>query len=406
MLIQSHKYKEIASMTEFLVKKFVKDYENTEDMAVRERYGTLSSLVGIACNIILFLLKYFIGTISASISIISDAFNNLSDSASCIVTLIGYKMAAKPADKDHPFGHGRAEYLTSLIIAVIIFLVGFELLKSSAMKVVSPEAVNFSIGALLSLIASICLKLWMSSFNGKLGRRINSPVMLATAQDSRNDVIATLAALIGLTASLFTDLPVDGVMGLVVSVFIIKAGYGIVKDTVDDLLGKPADKELTEKISQLVTAPEKIIGIHDLVVHNYGPGKMIASCHVEVRSDEDFVAIHDIVDSVERDIYDKLGIIMTIHMDPVDVNNEQVQKCREMVRGFVKEIDQRLHIHDFRIVSGETHTNLIFDLVMPYDMKTSDKELKDKIDEFLQSADSDAKYYTVITFDRDFTDGE
>ncbi len=389
-------------LTDLLVKSFVKNFGRTDDPQVRKSYGTLSSIVGIVCNIILFAVKYFIGTMSASISIISDAFNNLSDSAGCIVTLIGYKMAAKPADKDHPFGHGRAEYLTSLIIAVIIFLVGFELLKSSVGKIANPAEVKFSVAALLSLAASILLKLWLSGFNGKLGRRINSPVMLAAAQDSKNDVIATAAALIGLTASLFTDFPADGIMGLIVSLFILKAGYEIVKDTVDELLGKPADKETCDRISELVTSPEKIIGIHDLVVHNYGPGKMLASCHVEVRSDECFTDIHDTVDMIEREIYEKLGIMMTIHMDPVDVDNEEVKRCRKMVQDFAEDIDKRLKIHDFRIVSGETHTNLIFDLVVPYDMNLTDNQLKEKIDSSLQSADK--KYYSVITFDRDFTE--
>ncbi|CDE82192.1 putative uncharacterized protein [Ruminococcus sp. CAG:353] len=388
-------------MTDFLVKHFVKNYTDTEDIKVRENYGTMAGITGIVCNIFLFVLKFAVGTLSGSISVLSDAFNNLSDSASCVVTLFGCKMAAKPADKDHPFGHGRAEYLTSLIIAVIIILVGFELLRSSAGKIVSPDEVKFSAAALISLFASIGVKLWMSVFNTKLGKRINSPVMMATAQDSRSDVIATSAAVIGLTASLFTTLPIDGAMGIVVSIFIIKGGFGIVKDTVDDLIGKPADHELIKKIEDIVTAPDKIIGVHDLVVHDYGPGKKLASCHAEVRSDENFVAAHDVIDGIERDIFKKLGIMMTIHMDPVDVDNEQTNACRKAVEEYAAQLDPRLRIHDFRLVPGDTHTNLVFDIVVPYDCKYSESELKEKLSQ-LMNASKDTKYYLVITIDRDF----
>ena len=368
-------------MTDFLVKHFVKNYTDTEDIKVRENYGTMAGITGIVCNIFLFVLKFAVGTLSGSISVLSDAFNNLSDSASCVVTLFGCKMAAKPADKDHPFGHGRAEYLTSLIIAVIIILVGFELLRSSAGKIVSPDEVKFSAAALISLFASIGVKLWMSVFNTKLGKRINSPVMMATAQDSRSDVIATSAAVIGLTASLFTTLPIDGAMGIVVSIFIIKGGFGIVKDTVDDLIGKPADHELIKKIEDIVTAPDKIIGVHDMVVHDY--------------------ADHDVIDSIERDIFKKLGIMMTIHMDPVDVDNEQTNACRKAVEEYAAQLDPRLRIHDFRLVPGDTHTNLVFDIVVPYDCKYSESELKEKLSQ-LMNASEDTRYYLVITIDRDF----
>ena len=278
---------------------------------------------------------------------------------------------------------------------------GFELLRSSAGKIVSPDEVKFSAAALISLFASIGVKLWMSVFNTKLGKRINSPVMMATAQDSRSDVIATSAAVIGLTASLFTTLPIDGAMGIVVSIFIIKGGFGIVKDTVDDLIGKPADHELIQKIEDIVTAPDKIIGVHDLVVHDYGPGKKLASCHAEVRSDENFVAAHDVIDGIERDIFKKLGIMMTIHMDPVDVDNEQTNASRKAVEEYAAQLDPRLRIHDFRLVPGDTHTNLVFDIVVPYDCKYSESELKEKLSQ-LMNASEDTRYYLVITIDRDF----
>jgi len=388
-------------MTDFLVKRFVKNYNDTENPSVRESYGTLAGITGIVCNVLLFALKFAVGMISGSISVLSDAFNNLSDSASCVVTLIGCRLAAKPADKDHPFGHGRAEYLTTLVIAVIIILVGFELLRSSAEKTASPDEVKFSIWALVSLFISIGVKLWMSFFNTRLGKKINSPVMMATAEDSRSDVAATSAAVIGLTASLFTALPVDGVMGIVVSAFIIREGFGIVKDTVDDLMGKPADTELTRKIEEIVTAPEKVIGVHDLMVHDYGPGKKLASCHAEVRSDENFVAAHEVIDGIERDIFRKLGIMMTIHMDPIDVDNEQANACRKAVLDCAEGLDSRLKIHDFRLVPGDTSANLVFDIVVPYDCKYSEKELKEKLSEHM-NADGSTKYSLVVTFDHDF----
>lgn len=387
-------------MTNLLVKRFVKDHDNVSDIKVRESYGTLSSGVGIVCNIVLFALKYAIGTLSHSISVISDAFNNLSDCASCFVTLFGYKLAAKPADKDHPFGHGRMEYLTSLTIAVVILAVGLELLKSSVEKILHPTDTVFSIVILVSLIISVAVKLWMSLFNTKLGKKINSPVMLATAKDSRSDVLATSAAAIGLITSAFTALPMDGIMGVAVSAFVLISGFGIVRDTVDELLGKPADHELTDRIRRMVTENERIIGIHDLIIHDYGPGNKLGSCHVEVRSDEDFSQIHDLVDCIERDICSELNVRMTIHMDPIEMDNEQVNSCRDQIRSIIKGLDERLHIHDFRLVSGETHTNVIFDLVVPYDCQYTDEQLKFYIDSELEK--DDVNYYTVITFDRDF----
>ena len=387
-------------MVNFLVRTFVKDSENTGSVKVRERYGTLSSVVGIACNILLFVLKFVMGTLSNSIAVVSDAFNNLSDGASCIVTLFGYKMAAKPADKDHPFGHGRMEYLTSLVIAAVILMMGVELLRDSASKIFHPEEVTFKVIVLVSLLLSIAVKFWMSHFNTVLGRKINSAVMLATAKDSRNDVIATSATVISLIASLFTKLPVDGIMGVVVSLFILKAGFEIIKDTVDELLGKPADSETVAAITELVCSDERIVGIHDLIIHNYGPGNVFGSCHAEVKSSEDIVSIHDLIDRIEQQVFKKLKIQMSIHMDPIEVDNEQVNALRKMVGEAVSRVDSRLKFHDFRTVTGETHTNLIFDLVVPYDIKRSDDDLKKAVDELLSGGDT--KYYTVITFDREY----
>lgn len=385
-------------MVNFLIKTFIKNSENTENPKIRQKYGTLSSIVGIICNVLLFLIKYAMGTLSHSISIVSDAFNNLSDCAGCLVTLLGYKMASKPADKNHPFGHGRMEYLTSLIIAALIIFVGIELLKNSVEKIINPVEIRFSFAVLISLVFSIAVKLWMAVFNAELGKKINSSVLTATAKDSKSDVIATSATLIALICSLFTALPVDGVMGLLVSVFILKSGYDIVKDTVDELLGKPADPEIINHIKAYVLKNDKIIGIHDLIIHSYGPGNMIGSCHVEVKSNESFTEVHDIVDSIEREIHNNLNILMTIHMDPIEVNDMLTNKCKKLVNNIIHSIDSSLDLHDFRIVSGESHTNLIFDLVVPFECKYSNEELKQKID--MQLSKENINYYTVIVFDK------
>ncbi len=387
-------------MTDFLVKKFIKNPDNIEDSKVRQSYGSLSSGVGLVCNILLFLIKYIMGTLSGSISIVSDAFNNLSDSGGCIVTFLGYKMASKPADKDHPFGHGRVEYLTSLILSAIIVIVGFELFKSSAGKIMNPEPVKFSIIVLVSLIISICVKLWMSVFNMKLGKKINSGVMTATAEDSRNDVIATSATVIALISSLFTDFPIDGIMGVIVSLFILKTGFDIIRDTVDDLIGKPVQPEIIEKIKNSIISDSDIIDIHDLVIHNYGVTKMIGSCHIEIRSDMSFQDVHEIADRTERRIYSELNIMMTIHTDPVDIDDEQTKKYKAVVKDIISSMNQGFSIHDFRMVSCENHKNLIFDITVPYECKISNDKIQHFIDKKLE--EYDGKYYTIITFDREY----
>lgn len=387
-------------MTNFLVKTFVKDYEKTDNLKVRERYGTLSSIVGIVCNIILFVAKFAMGTIAGSIAIISDGFNNLSDCASCVVTLFGYKMAAKPADKDHPFGHGRVEYLTSLVIAIVIIMVGFELFTGSIDKVLHPTKVSFSYVVLATLIISIVVKVWMGLFNRKLGKKINSSVMLATSKDSMNDVVATSATVVALVASMWTDAPIDGIMGIVVSLFILLSGFDIVKETVDELLGQPADEELVNKLSEMVEENPYALGMHDLIIHSYGPGNLIGSVHIEVDGKGNIMEIHDVIDELERDIYEELGVRMTIHMDPVEMDNELLNECKNMMIGIVKNINKDLSLHDFRMVTGPSHTNLIFDLVVPHDCKLNEKDIKTAINDSLK--DKEIKYYTVITFEREF----
>lgn len=388
-------------MTSFLVKLFIKNPDDITNPNVRGKYGALSSVTGIICNILLFTVKYIMGILSNSIAVTSDAFNNLSDAASCVVTLLGLKMASKPADKEHPFGHGRMEYLISLVIAAIILVMGLELMGSSVGKLLHPEKVNFNFIVLIALVISMGVKLWMSLFNTALGNKLNSSVMLATAKDSRSDVIATSATVVALICSSFTDISIDGIMGILVSLFILKSGIDIISDTVNELLGKPADPEIVEQIKDIVCHDKRIIGIHDLIIHSYGPGNMIGSCHAEVKSSENFVAAHDLIDQIEHQIHKQLKIAMTIHMDPIEVDNEQINAYRKQLSEAVKSVDERLKFHDFRTVTGDTHVNLIFDLVVPFELDLTDDELKLKIDAALKN--DTIKYYTVITFDRDYT---
>jgi len=387
-------------MTELLLKTFVRNYQEKDNTEVRKNVGFLSSITGIISNIFLFSVKYIMGTISNSIAIISDAFNNLSDCLSSFITLISYKLATQPADKDHPFGHGRIEYLSSLIIAVIIMLVGFSFLKTSFNKILNPEKLNFNLITVVSLLISIAVKLWLGIFNKKLGAQYNSSIMAATSKDSFNDTYITLVTLSSLVASLFTSLPIDGVIGCLVSILILKAGYEIIKDTVDTLIGTQAYEETVKAITDLVLSYEDVIGIHDLIVHNYGPGKLISSLHAEVDSRRDLLEVHDTIDLIERRLYEELNIMASIHMDPIEVDNPLVIKYKEMVTDILKEINPELSFHDFRIVTGATHTNLIFDLVIPHDYQNSTKQLKSLIDEKIKEKDD--SLFTVISFDTHF----
>ncbi|MEA4873926.1 cation diffusion facilitator family transporter [Anaerorhabdus sp.] len=387
-------------MINFLVKRFVKNYNDIENEKVRSSYGTLSSLVGIVCNVLLFAVKLTLGFLTNSIAITSDAFNNLSDSASCIVTLFGYKLAAKPADRDHPFGHGRIEYIVSFIISVIILLVGFELFKTSVDKLLNPEPIIYSTVVLISLILSIFVKLWMSLFNRTLGKKINNSAMIATSKDSLNDVIATSATMIALVGSLFTTLPLDGAMGILVSIFVFISGIGIIRSTIDELIGQPVEKELVDKIKAIILANPKILGIHDLIIHNYGPGNMIGSVHVEVDCTQDFLVIHDLVDEIERRIEKELHIIMTIHMDPIQIDDVVVNSHKELMKEIIASIDPKLSMHDFRVVIGPTHTNLIFDLQVPFEFYLTADEIKNRIDTELTKREDNI--YTVITFEHGY----
>lgn len=390
-------------MTNWLVKCFIKNSEDIENESVRLSYGTLSSFVGIACNVLLFIFKFMIGTFANSISIVSDAFNNLSDCLSCIVTLFGYRLAAKPADKEHPFGHGRMEYVVSFVVTGIIFIVAYNLFIESLNKTIHPEPVTFTSTAGMILVASILVKLWMSFFNAKLGKKIDSMIMITTAQDSRNDVLTTLVALgANILGMFYSSIPLDGIGGMIVAIYIFISGFNMAKDIIDELLGKPASKELTDAILDIINSHPEVIGVHDMMIHDYGPGKKMGSCHVEVDASMNFMKAHEVVDNAERKIEEQLHVIMTIHLDPVDLHDPETEKYKEQVTEILGKMDPSLSIHDFRIVSGDSHTNLVFDVLMPYECTLKEEEIKKQIDKALESVEHPV--YTVMHFDREFVD--
>lgn len=384
-------------MTKLLLRLFVKNFRNTDDPKVRGAYGRLAGLVGLVCNLLLFAGKLVAGTLAGSVSVTADAVNNLSDASSSLVTLFGFKLAERPADEEHPYGHARMEYLSGLLVAVLILVIGVELAKSSVEKILHPEAVEFSVLTLCVLIVSILVKLWMCLFCKKLGKAIDSTALEATAADSRNDVITTSAVLLGLLAGHFFRWRIDGWVGALVAVFILLSGWSIAKETISPLLGKQADRELVRRISDLVLGHPKILGIHDLMVHDYGPGQCFATVHVEMDMHENPLVCHDILDDIERDALRELHVHLVIHYDPVVTDDVELNHMRALVEKKLKQLDPRLSMHDFRMVRGPQHTNLIFDLAVPFDLSGKTAELKRRIDECVQFEDH--KYYTVITFD-------
>ena len=383
-------------MTEFLVRKLVKDYEQTDNPQVRTAYGMMAGIVGICCNLILFGAKIGAGFMTGSISIMADAFNNLSDAASSIVGFVGMKMAQKPADESHPFGHGRIEYISAFIVAFIVIQVGFSLLKTSLGKILHPEELTFGIISVGILMLSVGVKLWMAFFNRNLGRRVQSSVMKATAADSLGDVAATSATILSIVVFGVWKVNIDGLVGLVVSVLVMIAGVNIAKDTLEPLIGGPIDPEVYRKIVDFVNGYEGIVGSHDLIVHNYGPGRSMASIHAEVPSDVEIEISHEVVDRIERDAAEKLGIFLVIHMDPVELKNTQLRELRQMAEGVLRGLDERLTLHDFRVVEGTRRTNLIFDLVVPRDYtKQMQDACKQEICRKLKELDE--RYCCVIT---------
>lgn len=383
-----------------LAKLFIKDYKNTSDNTVRNKYGILTSVTGILVNIILFIIKLIASVITSSISIAADAFNNLSDAGSSIITFIGFHLAGKPADRDHPFGHGRAEYICSMFVSMMILFMGFELAKSSVSKILSPEKTTLSQVATLILIISVLAKLWMFLFNRKIGKSINSTPIIATAKDSLSDVVATSVVIISLITEKIFDISVDGVVGLIVSGFILYTGIMTIKDSLTPLLGSLPDKELVEDIKNTIMAHSEISGTHDMIIHNYGPNRYMMSVHVEVPCDCDVLKIHDKIDIIEREIYSKFNCNAVIHMDPIETNNEYINSTSNKINEIIKSIDENLSMHDFRMVSGETHTNVIFDVVVPYKFKMSSSELTELIQQKIFEVDS--SFFAVITIDKDY----
>ena len=377
-------------MTTFLLRRFIPDYQNTADPAVRAKYGRLAGIVGIICNVLLFAGKLLAGAISGSVSVTADAVNNLSDASSSIVTLIGFRLAARPADEEHPYGHARMEYLSGLAVAAMIILIGAELVKSSFQKILHPEAVEFSALTAIVLTVSILLKLWMALFNRKLGRKISSAALTATAADSRNDVIATGAVLLACVVGAWTGLKIDGYVGLLVALFIICSGIGIAKDTIDPLLGAKPDEELVRAIAYLMTSHVNILGFHDLMVHDYGPGRRFASVHAEIDHRIDPLIAHEILDEIERQAKKDL------HVDLV-TDDPEVCAVRTRVLSILHAIDPRLSFHDFRMVSGPHHVNVIFDMVIPPEYADRTEQLRKQVEAQLQ--DGKKAYHLVVTFD-------
>lgn len=388
-------------MTEFLVNKFIKDSANIESIEVRTRYGMLASVVGIFCNVLLFSVKLAIGLILSSLAVTADAFNNLSDAASSIISFVGVKMAGKPADAEHPFGHGRIEYIAALIVSFLVIEVGFTFFKSSISKIMHPEEITFDPVPFIILILSILVKLWMAFFNNKLGKRIDSKVMLATAADSLGDVITTSATVISIVICHFTSINVDAIAGLIVSGIVIWSGVSIAKDTLEPLIGQRVPSELYQKITDMVESYEGIVGAHDLIVHNYGPNRSMATIHAEVPNDVSIEASHEIIDRIERDAKKELNILLVIHMDPVEMRDEEVLELRDKTSHIVHALDPELHFHDFRVLKENEQKNLIFDLVVPdsYTEKDANRVMHQLI-ALLHEMEKNVD--CIITLDRSF----
>ena len=387
-------------MISLLARLFLKP-EGRDEAALRKGYGMLCGAVGIGLNILLFAGKFFAGTIAGSIAITADAFNNLSDAGSSFVTLLGFQLAGQKPDSDHPFGHGRIEYLSGLAVSMLIILMGFELAKSSLDKILHPAPVDSSWLVIAILCVSICVKLYMAFYNRSLGKKLNAPAMLATAADSLSDSIATTAVLIATLVGRFSGLMIDGWCGILVAAFILWSGFNAAKDTVNPLLGTPPTHEFVDEIKNLVMAHPAIIGIHDLIVHDYGPGRVMISLHAEVSASANVLDLHDEIDNVESELQEKLGCEAVIHMDPIVTDDGVTGETRERVAALVHCIDDEINIHDFRMVAGPSHTNVIFDAVVPYGFRLTDSEVEEKIKTAVRTLDGN--YFAVVKVERSYT---
>ncbi len=387
-------------MTKLLIKLFIKDSENVKDPAVRTRYGYLGSITGIVLNVLLFAGKFIAGLISGAISVTADAFNNLSDAGSSVMSLVGFKIAAQPADEEHPFGHGRMEYVSGLVISFVILLMGFELAKSSVAKIITPEDIKFSWLTLGILITSVLVKLWMALFNHSLGKKINSTSMRATAVDSLSDCISTSAVIVAMLVFYFADVNIDSYIGLAVALFILYSGVNTFRDSLTPLLGTKPEKEFVDEITATVEKYPDIVGTHDMIVHDYGVGNLIISMHAEVPMEMDFNAAHELIDMIEDQLKKKYNCLVTIHMDPVAVNDPRAMAIKAQVTEIVKSIDSRMSIHDFRMTEGKDRDNLIFDVVVPFGLKMTDAEVREAISEKVCKLDK--AFFCVINVDKDY----
>lgn len=388
-----------------IISKFIKNYDDISDKNVRENYGILSSIVGLIVNFILFLIELSIGIILNSISVIADAFHNLADVSSSLVTLIGFKISNKPADKKHPFGHGRIEYLSSLLVSAIILAVGFQFIKSSFLRILHPEETKFNLISFIIIIIAIPLKVWLSHFNKYIGNKINSSALSAAGADALNDVFILSGVIISLLVWEFLHIPVDGYVGIIVAFFIIHSGYSIMKETITPLLGQAPDPTLVRNIKELAIKYDLIIGVHDLIIHNYGPTRSMASFHAEVPYNVPIMKIHDEIDKAEKEISEKLNIFIVIHMDPILTDSKEVTETRKEVAYILKKFPQINSFHDFRIVGTGEHKKLLFDIVITFDVsisKEDEDKLIDNIDKEIRRAHP--RYETVITIDRDYTE--
>lgn len=388
-------------MTELLVKLFIKNNDNVQDKKVRTSYGLLSGIVGIVCNVILFVVKLVVGVLIKSVSVMADAFNNLSDAASSVIGFIGIKLAGRPADKEHPFGHGRLEYIAALAVSFIIIQVSLSLFKSSIKKIFNPETIIFNWVLIGILVLSIFIKVWLMLFNRKLGKRIQSAVMLATSADSMSDVLVTSATVVSAIIAGLTGWQIDGYMGLIVSGFVLAAGIKIAKDTLEPLLGQAVDREVYKSITNLVESYPGIVGTHDLIIHSYGPTHRMATIHAEVPNDINFEKIHETIDRIERDVQEKMDIFLVIHMDPVEMNDVMVLEKKELVTNIIKSFDKKATIHDFRMVKTEYQINLIFDLVVPFSYTPEEeKKLLARVVE--ETRKHDSRLNCVITVENSY----
>ena len=387
-------------MTELLIRLFVKDSEQVSNPDVRGRYGKLSGLVGVGTNLLLFVVKFLTGFFFHSIAIMADAVNNFSDMASSLITLIGFKLSSKPADAQHPYGHARMEYISGLIVSFLVMMVGVQLVHSSFGKILRPQPTGFGFVVVAILAVSILLKLWQSAFYAKIGKKIDSTALQASSQDSRNDVLSTAAVLLGALVSRYTGLMLDGWMGLAVAVFIIVSGIRLIIDTTSPLLGLAPTKELVREIYRKIMSYQGILGLHDLNVHNYGPGRCFASVHCEVPADEDIMVSHDIIDNIERDFLKDMNIHLVIHLDPIVTGDERTNELKEVVAGIIREISPDISMHDFRVVWGTTHSNLIFDVVVPYRFRMADDQLQQTLVDRIHQMNPN--YHAVVVVDHTY----